>query len=194
MREELNSIKDYMSRNELVLSKLNNSIISGFYKNRIVESLNGLNLENKINKRGNNHVFRIGIVDDFSIALRIPTGFNSCGIYSKSEVENYCINANSVFDNLLNVANFCLPVKHLKLDNHGDMCESYALLTEDLTDWGRFRLEDVKGCRSRIIKNKINFDGENCGEIYVDLGPRSYDFMITSEYKFTESNLVLDLR
>ena len=197
MEDKLNSIGDYKSRNSLVLLELENSIISGYFKNKIKDSLTGSNLENKISRRGNNDVFRIGVVGGMSLALRVPTGFNSCDIYSKLEIETYCQNASSVFDNGSDVPAFCLPVRYSKLDRCGRICESYALLTEDLTDWGRFKLEDVEGSMSRVIKNKINLSNEDCGEVYVDLGPRSYlgiNVGIDCNFVFTDSKLVLDLK
>lgn len=194
MKRKLDSILDYHKRSKLVLDELNNSIISGFYKNRILESLNGGNRENLIH-RGTSEIYRVGILNEASLVLRVPCKFYYSRLVSKVEVENFCLSNEVVFNKGHNVTSFCLPVIY---DLEGD--DNFALLCEDLTDWGRFGLEDfiLEGevTASRYIKTKVDLDANMCGEFYVDLGSRSFpsSLRLLTDNKFTDSDWVLDLR
>ncbi len=134
-------------------------------------------------------IYRIGSLDvDLPFCLRIPKGFNSEGLISKHEVESYCINASNLWDGgERNLTSFVLPVKY---NNKGEL--SYALLVEDLTNWGVnvFEGDNISG----EFKLKLKLKSGEIKEYYVDLGPRSYQsysFYGIGDYKFTKNAIDL---
>lgn len=163
-------MSDYLDRTLSIKEQFENFLIRGFLERRIVDSLNGGNRDNIIS-RCSTKIYRIGFLNDTSVLLRIPNKFNEIGSWqSELAVENFCENSRKLWEKgVRNMPSFCLPVGYIDREKE----VSYALLTEDLSDWGRNKFLG-KHNPPLQSKREIKFPTGEVEEYYVDFGSRSY--------------------
>ena len=169
--------------------KIESSSIFNYTKEKIMQSINKDGNQHNQIARSNNHVYRISTIV-LPLVLRIPSGYSDS--ISMGEVGTYFYNANSFFYPGRKMPAFCLPVKYNGfVDGYEE--EKYALLSEDLTDWGRYSLDFRTGYRETNRYPTQRPEEEE--EFDVDFGPRSCN-LIGAELAYSlmedENCLILD--